>query len=539
MTTEHVSPNGVGGGGSPSIVPPPGFEPPAPERYTDVGNAKRLVAAYGEELRYVPAWDTWLVWDTSRWRRDERGEVVERAKAIANGLWRGVGAETDSDRRKQLIRWAQQSEGAAGIRNMVSLARSHPGIPVMPDELDANPWLLNVANGTLDLRTGTLRPACRADLLTKLSPVTHDPDAQAPAWARFLEQVVPDDEVREFVRRAAGYALTGDVSEQVLFFAHGGGANGKSTLFETLLAMLGDYGRQAEPDLLLARNEAHPTGMADLQGARLVVASEIDEGRRLAEATVKQLTGDTIIKARFMRQDFFEFTATHKLFLHANHRPVVRGTDHAMWRRLRLVPFTVTIPRSEQDKSLPGRLLGELPGILRWALEGCLAWRSSGLTEPEAVRVATSDYQAEMDVLGAFLSESCVELEVASVSASQLYHAYTEWCDESGERALSQRRLGMALSERGFERRKYGSANRWHWFGIGLVTGGGDEPLNPSDPEIPFDLTCAPASARTGDMGSMGSSGPSQAGKGHEMGSSMGSPKGPSHAERLPYKDGE
>lgn len=519
MSTANGSGSGSGSGSS--IVPPPGFEPPRPERYTDVGNSKRLVAASGEDLRYVPAWDKWLIWTGVRWQRDERGEVVERAKAVAANLWRAVGAETDSDARKALIRWAQHSETASGVRNMIGLARSHPGIPVMPDELDADPWLLNVANGTLDLQSGQLRLPQRRDLLTKLSPVRYEPDAEAPTWQRFLAHILPDDDVREFVRRAAGYALTGDVSEQVLFFAHGGGANGKSTLFETLLAMLGDYGRQAEPDLLLARNEAHPTGLADLQGARLVVASEIDEGRRLAEATVKQLTGDTTIKARFMRQDFFEFTATHKLFLHANHRPVVRGTDHAIWRRLRLVPFSVTIARPDQDKALPGRLLAELPGILRWALDGCLEWRASGLTEPEAVRLATSDYQAEMDVLGAFLAECCVELEVASVSAGQLYAAYTEWCDESGERASSQRRLGMALSERGFERRKYGSAKRWHWFGIGLVSDLGDGPMDPSDPDSPIDASRAHAWARTGDKGSMGSMGPRE------------------EVQRLPYKDGE
>lgn len=444
-------------------------------RETDLGNARRLVQLDGAGLRYVPQWGTWLVWDGQRWRRDVKGEVVERAKSVTTTLWREVAEESDGERRKNLAKWAAQSEAANRIDAMVKLARTEPGIAVEPDELDADPWLLNLASGTVDLRSGAHRPPRPADLLTKLAPVVFDPAATCPAWLAFLARIIPDPSVRQFLQEAVGYALTGTTSEQVLFFAYGSGANGKSTLTDTLQALLGDYARQAAPDLLLARQDAHPTGVADLHGARLVVATEVEEGRRLGEATVKQLTGGDRIKARFMRQDFFEFTPTHKFFLHGNHRPVVRGTDHAIWRRLRLIPFTVTIPDEEQDRHLVERLRGELPGILRWAIEGCLRWQRHGLSEPDAVLAATSAYRREMDSLGGFLEEHCVMAEHAQASAASLYQAYKAWLDENGEESVSQKAFGSALADRGFESRKAGPKRRAHWFGIGLLNARTDE----------------------------------------------------------------
>lgn len=470
-------------------------------RDTDLGNARRLIEMHGAEVRYVPAWASWHVWDGARWRRDGKGEVVERAKSVTRALWAEVATERDPHRRKQLGRWAAQSENVGRIDAMVKLARTAPGIAVEPDELDAQPWLFNVSNGTIDLRTGELRAHCPEDLVTKLAPVAFDAGAVCPTWTAFLERVIPDAEVRAFLQEAAGYALTGVTTEQVLFFLFGLGANGKSTLTDTLQALFGDYGRQAEPGLLLARQDVHPTGVADLQGARLVVATEVEEGRRLGEATVKQLTGGDRIKARYMRADFFEFTPTHKLFLHGNHRPIVRGTDHAIWRRLRLIPFTVTILRDEQDKSLVGRLRRELPGILTWAIEGCLRWQQTGLSEPAAVLAATSAYRTDMDVVGGFLAESCVVADNAWVSAASLYRAYSTWCDDNGERAVSQRALGLVLTERGLERRQHGPDRRWHWFGVGL-----SEPMNPLNPDSGITARAGARVGGTGNKGSMGSS---------------------------------
>lgn len=463
-------------------TPPDDFEAPGrTERYTDVGNARRLVAAHGQDLRYVPHWSTWLAWDGKRFRRDDAGEVIERAKRVAADLWNEAHAEKDSDARKQAVRWALQSESSGRIRAMVDLARTSPDIVVSPDRLDADPWLLNVDNGTVDLRGGQLRPHDQRDLCTKLAPVQYDPGATAPAWEQFLRQVVPDDDVRAFLQRAAGYTLSGSVREQIVIFLHGVGANGKSTFLDTLLALLGEYGKQADPELLIDRTEAaHPTAMAELAGRRLAVTSELEEGRRLAEATVKRLT-DTTLKGRFMRQDFFEVPAAHKVWVAANHKPMVRGTDHAIWRRIRLVPFEVVVAPEDQDKDLPTALSRELPGILTWAVAGALEWQRSGLGEAAAITAATAGYRAEMDVLGAFLAEECIVMEGAWVQASNLYDAYTDWCDSTGERPVPQRRLGMTLTERGFDRRKHGHDRRWCWFGIGLVNR--SEPMNPSDPD--------------------------------------------------------
>lgn len=466
------------GGGGPTPPPPAppsrGDDqprpPPAAERFTDNGNALRLVREHGDEVRYVGQWGSWLVWDGHRWERDHAGNVHELARATVESLWREAFTADDGERRAELRKWAMRSESAARLEAMVRTARTDPRVAVGPDDLDADPWALNATNGTVDLRSGVLRPHRPADLHTKVAGVAHDQAAEAPTFEAFLEKIVPDPDVRVFVQRAIGYSLTGLTTEQVLFFAHGSGANGKSTLMETLLAMLGDYGRHSDPELLLAKGgDTHPTGVADLMGARLVVSSEIEEGRRLAEATVKQLTGGDRIKARYMRQDFFEFTPTHKLFLHANHRPIVRGTDHAIWRRLRLVPFTVTIERSDQDPHLAARLTNELPGILNWAIQGCRDWIAGGLTEPLAVSTATDDYRAEMDVLGAFIEDRCVAQPAAVVSSDHLYKAYSDWCDENGEFAVNVRRFGMSLTERGYERKRRKPTNRWHWYGIGLA----------------------------------------------------------------------
>ncbi len=441
----------------------------ADHHLTDVGNAERFVLAHGRDYRYVAAWGRWLAWDGRRWRPDVKGKVYEAAKAVAADLWADVANETDADRRKALARWAGQSEGANRIEAMVKLARTTPRIAVDTDELDADPWLFNVANGTIDLRTGFLRAHRRENLITKLTAIGYDAEATCPKWGAFLDCVLPDAAVRAFLQEGLGYSLVGVVTEALLFFAHGGGANGKTVLLETMLGLFGEYGRQADPDLLLAARETHPTGVADLLGARLVTSTEIDDGRRLAEATVKRLTGGDRLKARFMRMDFFEFTPTHTLWLAANHRPVVRGTDNAIWRRLRLIPFNVTIAPEDQDHELVDKLRTELPGILNWAIDGCRRWQHQGISRPTAVMVATSEYRSEMDILGNFLTECCVTLPDSYVAAADLYRSYVSWCEANGERAASQRKVGLTLTERGFDRRQAGHERRWHWFGLGLL----------------------------------------------------------------------
>jgi putative DNA primase/helicase len=273
-----------------------------------------------------------------------------------------------------------------------------------------------------------------------------------------------------FLQRAVGYALTGDISEQVLFFLYGAGANGKSTFARVLLDLLGDYATQGAPDLLLAkRNESHPTEVADLLGCRLVVCQEIEAGRAFAEVTVKQLTGGDLIKARRMREDFWSFAPTHKFFVAANHKPPVRGTDHAIWRRIRLVPFTVRITDEERDPNLLEKLRAELAGVLAWAVEGCLEWQRIGLCPPDEVLQATSDYRGEQDLLAAFLEERCEAGMYFSVRSGDLYHAYSEWCEGGGFHPANQQTLGEQLREKGFEPFK-GTKGARRWRGLRLKT---------------------------------------------------------------------
>jgi P4 family phage/plasmid primase-like protien len=438
---------------------------------TDLGNAERLVARHGNDLRYCYPWGKWLAWDGRRWAVDASGEVERRAVETVASIYTEAANADDKDERKAIARHAERSEARRAIDAMIALAKSRPGVPIMPDDLDADPWALNTASGPVDLRTGDLRAHDRSDLITKIIPVEYELDAQAPIFERFLERILPLEAVRGFLQRAVGYAATGVAREEMLPILHGPGANGKSTLTGVLLEVLGDYAIQAAPDLLMLKKGAHPTELADLFGARFVVCMENEEGRRLAESLVKHITGRDRIKARRMREDFWEFDPTHTVFLGTNHRPEVRGTDHAIWRRLKLIPFNVTIPEAEQDKTLPETLRSELRGILAWVVRGCIEYQRSGLGEPDQVRDATRGYRSDMDALAAFFEDRCVIHPRAEVPATQLYKAYQEWCAESGESDESQRRFGGRLQERGFVSFRYTAGphrDRKGWRGIGL-----------------------------------------------------------------------
>ena len=439
---------------------------------TDIANAERFVADHADAVRWCGPWGAWLVWDGTRWQRDVRDQVVELAKVTARQLAEETATasppgEDGAGRRARMAK-AAGYQNVGRIRAMLELARSDPAIAVVPDDLDADPWMLNTTSGTIDLRTGIARAHDPADLCTKVTRTGWDPAAAAPTWHAFLQRILPDPDVRSFVQAALGYGCTGIIADHVLCVAWGAGANGKSTLLDAVAQVLGDYAQAAPPELIAPAHDEHPTLMADLQGARLVVTSELDDGRRLAEATVKRLTGGDPVKARFMRQDLFEFRPTWHLWLATNHRPRIAGTDHAIWRRLRLIPFTVTVPDDEQDRHLPAKLAAEAPGILAWLVAGCAAWRAAGsLPSPLAVTIATDDYRAAQDALGAFFTDRCHLDPAATSAAADLYRAYKSWADETGERTLSQGRFGEALTERGLEPYRTRIARRWK--GIGLT----------------------------------------------------------------------
>lgn len=499
---DHGTP---GSNGSDPARPPTTAGDETREDLTDLGNARRLVRLYGQNLRYVEAWG-WLVWDGKRWQKDETGAVMRLAKRTALTFYQDAtrqlehaaaatkaaedasaagdeGAEkTALDRAKAaqkgakaLTDHAKRCQARSQLENMVKLAQSEPGIPAVPDDFDRDPWLLNVANGLLDLRTGRLNPHERGALATKLAPVAYDPAAPCPRWLAFLDRIFAgDQDLAGFVQRLTGYSLTGSTRDHVLPFCHGRGANGKSTMTGAIMAMLGDYAQKARRSLVtLGRNDdGGPTpDKARLKGARFVVVNETEEGRRLAESDVKDLTGSDRITAAYKYKDPFEFDPTHKLWLYGNGKPQITGTDEGIWRRVKYIPFEVVIPEAERDPHLSEKLTAELPGIFAWAVAGCLDWQRGGLREPDKVRAATAAYREEQDVLAAFLADCCIDGPSYQVTATDLYGAYKTWCEETGVKPESQRRLAPRLRERGYTdgERETTATRRKLWRGLALV----------------------------------------------------------------------
>ena len=452
---------------APASGPLPGFLSPS-----DLGNARRMVALHGGDLRYCHPAKRWWVWEGRRWQEDQTGEVERRAKDTVAAIYAEAAKITDEEARKALGSHALKSESEAKRKAMIASAQSEPGIPILPADFDADPSMLNCESGIIDLRTLALEAHRRDSYCTKLAPVRYDPDADCPLWRAFLQRVTGEDsDLQEFLQRAVGYTLTGDTSEECLFLLYGTGANGKTVFLEVLQALLGDYARKCNfSSFLVRRNDdnAPRNDLAALAGARLAVAAEADAGKRLAEGLVKEMTGEDAITARFLYAEGFTFHPQFKLWLAANHKPVIAGTDDGIWRRIRLVPFTITIPPKERDPYLKGKLIAELPGILAWALEGCAAWRAQRLGECEAVSAATDAYREESDVLADFLGSACVQAPGKAVASRDLYAAYTQWCEANGEQPLAQRTLGSTLLERGFTHKR-GTGGARRWIGLGLL----------------------------------------------------------------------
>ena len=419
---------------------------------TDLGNAKRLVRAFQTEILFCPNHDAWYLYDGSRWLRDRDGGIHRRAKTAVSTIFAEAEVETDDSRRREIRRHAIRSESARALNAMVGLASTESEVAVLSERLDVDPWLFNVSNGTIDLRTGKLSDHDRTDYITKSSPVEWREDATCPLWDTFiLEAMEGDEEVVDFLHRFFGYCLTGLVSEQVLLFMEGTGCNGKTSALLLLMHVLGDYAIQGAPGLLMSKkNESHPTEVADLEGARFVANAEVEKGKPFAESLIKQLTGSDPIKARKMRKDFWQFEPTHKLCIAANHRPIIKGNDEGIWRRIIRIPWNRRIPDSQKDPFFVSKLKKEAPGILNRLLEGCLQWQKTGLKPPEKVTLATEEYREEMDVLADYMEERCLVGKGQRVIKKQLYLDYVEWCEDMKQRPQNYSLFNRQLSERDF-----------------------------------------------------------------------------------------
>lgn len=439
----------------------PEIESP-PHKCTDLANAWRVADLFGHNLAYIVELG-WHYYDGTRWCQSD-----EKCLRKTFPLSRRILAEAESsDDKKALTLWAKKSEGAGRIAAAMTLAR--PLLAVEQSETDKDNWKLNCKNGTVDLNTGELKKHKRTDFCTKITNVEYKNDAQCPEWMKFLSKIFGGNErIISYLQKAVGYSLTGETSEQCMFILWGTGMNGKSTFLTALQDAIGDYSAQTAPDLLVSgKNEHHPTEIAELRGSRFVASVETGDGRRMAENLVKQMTGGDMMKGRFMYKDFFEFMPTHKLWLATNHKPTIKGTDYAIWRRIRLIPFTVTIKPDERDIRLSEKLRSELPGILNWAVQGCLDWQAVGLNPPDEVLGATEKYRGESDVLLGFIEDCCHVENSFITSKAAMYKAYQEWCEKAGEYADSQRKLTKRLVERGFiEDRSTGGTRVWRGVGI-------------------------------------------------------------------------
>ncbi len=463
-----------------SPAPPSPAPPPKPaeaaaasiERYTDLGNARRYVARYRGTVLFCDLWNRWLMWDNMRWKEDQKLEANARAADLIRSLYPMAKKINDEDERKAFLSHLVRSESHRSLAAMVTLAKADRTVAREPDDFDNDPWLCALKNGTLDLRTGKLKPHDQKDMITKLAPVAYDPAARCPNWLAFLDMIMLGRKsLIEFLKRALGSSLTGITSDKAMFILYGpGGDNGKSTMVEVIEMVLGNYAMRTPVDTFLKKREGSiPNDIARLRGARFVWAAENDRGVRLAESLIKEMTGGDRMAARFMRGEFFEFMPAFKIWLATNHKPVIRG-DAAIWRRLKLVPFDYVITKDKQMKrhEVMAMFRSELPGILNWAIEGCLEWQRDGLGVPDEVIKATQEYEAEQDTFSMFLEEKCVRAPNARVLSLALYRDYKSWAEERGETPPSHKTFASLMSERGFAKSK--TMKGALYSGIGLRT---------------------------------------------------------------------
>jgi putative DNA primase/helicase len=482
----------------------------------DLAHAEALTHLWRDRYRWAPHRGAWLTWTGQVWSPlTEEQAAAQATEALRRHYAEQIAAARDDDAVRRFTRLARETCMSARVNGGLYFLKGREGFHTDAEEWDADPWALNAANGVIDLRTGTLRPHDPQDLLTKLAPVDYDPAADGPTWDAHLSYFLPDPDVRRQVQRDLGLSLFGGDLEEFFDIWYGTGSNGKSTTVKVLQNALGDYAARAAPNLLIQRrHESHPTEVADLAGRRVVFSVEIGARARLDEAKVKDLTGGDRIKARYMRQDFFEFPQTWTIFLLVNHRPIITGTDNGIWRRVRLVPWTVSMPEDnparQPQEIIVGRLGAEGPAILRWLVDGILDWQADRRWMADAVRAATDEYRANQDRLAGFLADCCEVRPRVSTPVGELYDAYAEWCDTANEDPLGKNPFSRQLLDRGFSQKK-GTKGLRRWLGIRLLSAPRQDELF-GDDEIRPDTDTTSSSPRdqneySGDMENVSVSG--------------------------------
>lgn len=428
---------------------------------SDDALALDFATLHADLLRYVASWGAWMHYAEGRWRQEGTLFAFNQARRVCR--WRAASV-TDS-------RVAIGLTSAKTIAAVERMAQSDRRLAATVEQWDVDPMLLNTPKGVVHLKTGFLRPHDPQDCLTKITAVAPDRTSTAPTWAAFLRRVTGDDaQLIGYLKRLCGYMLTGRTDEQILAFAYGTGANGKSVFINTIAGILGDYARSAPIETFTeSAVERHPTELAMLRGARLVSAVETEQGRRWAESRVKALTGGDKVAARFMRQDFFEYVPQFKLLIAGNHKPSLRSVDEAIRRRLHLIPFSVTIPPAERDPSLADKLRDEWPAILAWMIEGCVEWQRDGLMVPSAVQAATAQYIESEDAFGLWLGECVQRRETAYELTADLFASWKTWADRAGEHPGSLKRFSQTMIDRGIEAKRQAKTGKNGFQGVRLV----------------------------------------------------------------------
>ena len=437
-------------------------------KLTDAGNADRFVHMFGSDIRYSNVHKKWYIWNGKFWEQDE-GTIISYAIACVRNIINEANLLPDGDRRRELIKHSLRSEAAGRLRAIVDIASNYTQLKITPEEMDANPWLLNCENGTLNLKTGKLQPFNSADFMTKCCKTKYDPNCPTPLWDSLMEKITNgNEEMKKYIQKAFGYALTGDISEQCIFILYGTGSNGKSTLLNVFSELMSGYAQSTKSETFMEKkNESVNNDIARLNGARFVTAIEMQENKRMSEELIKSMTGGDKLVTRFLYGEFFEYLPQFKVFLAANHKPVIRDTTNSIWRRIKLIQFTNTFTEQERDKNFSAKIMAnELPGILAWAVKGCLLWQQEGLRTPDEVARATSEYRTEMDAFTNFFTECCVDDPEGRVSNKMLRAKYDEWSKENGEYALSQRPFSQKLIERGYQKKNSSGNGAIEWYGF-------------------------------------------------------------------------